>query len=321
MKKQEKLVLIENLLLSHPVGITRTEIASALGVHRSTIGRCIDDLSLYIPIIEDDNKKLTVNKSEYLNNIKLTLHEVFALYLASRLLFLTFNLYSPHIYSSLSKLAASLTRVSPLLGDFIHASAEYLLSQAHTEWKAKIDILEKLTIAWAENRKILIHYHSKKTSELHTYTASIYFIEPYPAGRTIYVFAATDEEAGFRTLRSDRIVKAEMTAESYTIPADFSFKNLFADAWGIWGSGGKAAQVVLKFSARVAERVKETVWHPSQKIICDKAGGLRFMASISEPLEMVPWIRGWGSDCEVLKPVSLRELMKEEAKKLGKMYG
>jgi CRISPR-associated endonuclease/helicase Cas3 len=35
---------------------------------------------------------------------------------------------------------------------------------------------------------------------------------------------------------------------------------------------------------------------------------------------MLPWIRGWGSDVEVLAPESLREVCKDEAQKLMTIY-
>jgi predicted DNA-binding transcriptional regulator YafY len=36
---------------------------------------------------------------------------------------------------------------------------------------------------------------------------------------------------------------------------------------------------------------------------------------------MLNWIRGWGSDVEVLAPESLREVCKDEAQKLMTTYG
>jgi CRISPR-associated endonuclease/helicase Cas3 len=320
MKKQEKLAFIEQLLLAHPAGIKRAEIAKKLGAHPSTVGRCIDDLTRLLPIVEED-KRLFIDKNKYLNNVKLTLHEVFCLYLSSRLLFLTFNRYSPHVYSGMNKLAASLEKTSPLLGGFIRASAAHLYAHAGAAWQEYTSILEKLTLAWAENKKVALCYHSKKADEIHSYTASIYFMEPYPAGKTIYLFAKTHEDSILRTFRADRISDVEILSESYTIPADFDFTSLFSNAWGIWDSGHKTEVVKLRFSARVAERVRETVWHPSQTLKPEKSGGLVFSAAVSEPLEMVPWIRGWGSDCEVLAPASLREFMREEAEKMGAMYG
>jgi len=41
---------------------------------------------------------------------------------------------------------------------------------------------------------------------------------------------------------------------------------------------------------------------------------------ISNPLEVTPWIRGWGPDVEVLEPESLRNEFKAWAGQLFKIY-
>jgi len=42
---------------------------------------------------------------------------------------------------------------------------------------------------------------------------------------------------------------------------------------------------------------------------------------VAEPQEMLPWIRGWGADVEVLEPEDLRERMMGEARRLARVYG
>ncbi|NMC13604.1 MAG: WYL domain-containing protein, partial [Chloroflexi bacterium] len=80
-------------------------------------------------------------------------------------------------------------------------------------------------------------------------------------------------------------------------------------------------EVELRFSKQVARRVLESRWHPSEKITEQKDGSLMWCASIAEPQEMLPWIRGWGADVEVLKPEQLRETLKNEVEKMAGLYG
>ena len=50
-------------------------------------------------------------------------------------------------------------------------------------------------------------------------------------------------------------------------------------------------------------------------------GSLIWRAKVAEPQEMLPWIRGWGADVEVLEPEDLRERMVGEARRLAEAYG
>jgi predicted DNA-binding transcriptional regulator YafY len=78
---------------------------------------------------------------------------------------------------------------------------------------------------------------------------------------------------------------------------------------------------VLKFHPRVAYRVQESRWHRSEQPLEELENGyVIWRAKIAEPKEMLNWIRGWGSDVEVLAPESLREVCKEEAQKLIEIY-
>jgi CRISPR-associated endonuclease/helicase Cas3 len=66
--------------------------------------------------------------------------------------------------------------------------------------------------------------------------------------------------------------------------------------------------------------VRETRWHPSQRIEELADGYLLWRAQIAEPREMLPWIRGWGADCEVVEPAELRERVAEEYRRAAEVY-
>jgi len=80
-------------------------------------------------------------------------------------------------------------------------------------------------------------------------------------------------------------------------------------------------EVVLKFHPRVAHRVRETRWHRSEQVEEQPDGSLLWRARVAEVQEMLPWIRGWGADCEVLEPQELREMLMGEAKAMAELYG
>jgi len=86
------------------------------------------------------------------------------------------------------------------------------------------------------------------------------------------------------------------------------------NAWGIMG-GEEVVEVRLRFSAGVAYRVRESNWTGVVSMEEVQDGGCVLTFRVTHTLEMVPWIRGWGPDCEVLAPAALRAQITEDMRK------
>jgi len=84
--------------------------------------------------------------------------------------------------------------------------------------------------------------------------------------------------------------------------------------------GDTPTPVRLRFSPQVTRRVKESVWHPSQVLEDCDDGGCILSVRVAMPLEMKPWIRGWGCDVEVLEPEELRTEIAGEARRTAEVY-
>ncbi len=179
--------------------------------------------------------------------------------------------------------------------------------------------LERLTLAWAELRKVRV-WHRHDDEAVYEYTFAPYFIEPYAVGQTTHVIGLRQPPGEVRTFKVERLERVELLHETYEIPPDFDPRAFLRSAWGIWFTEGKPVRVVLQFAGRVARRVKETRWHPSQEMLDLPGGGVRWQAEISEPRVMLPWIRGWGTDVEVVEPEEVRDLMRRESQKTAQLY-
>jgi CRISPR-associated endonuclease/helicase Cas3 len=123
-----------------------------------------------------------------------------------------------------------------------------------------------------------------------------------------------------RTFKIERIKSVRILDETYTIPEDFDPRERLADAWGIWYTEAEPVEVVLRFHPRVAHRVRETEWHASQQLEEQADGGLIWRAEVAEPQEMLPWIRGWGADVEVLAPEGVREDLTQNVRRMTRLY-
>lgn len=319
--KTDRLLKMEALLLANPQGLTQAEIARRLGVDRSVIHRNLYNFQKIYPTIEYEDGRITLDRSAYLVKVSFTLHEATALHLASRLLATRMDKHNPHAASALRKLGIALEKLAPRISTHLKQSAEVMDDATQWQDPRYIDVLEKLTLAWAELRKVKVWHRSDKAGKVFEYLLCPYFIEPYAVGQTTHLISHDEALSKMRTLKIERIERVELTQDHYKIQSDFDPRYLLADAWGIWYTTSDPIEVTLKFHRNVSERLKETRWHRSEEKTELEDGSILWKAKVAEPLEMIPWIRGWGADCEVLGPEDLREILMGEAKAMAEIYG
>jgi predicted DNA-binding transcriptional regulator YafY len=319
--KAARLRLIEDLLLAHPEGLTQAEIARSLEVNRSTVYRYLPDLPQHIYIDDMDGCRWKIDRQAYLVNVRFNLNEAMAIHLATRLLATRMDRSNPHAASALHKLGLALQSLAPLISRYVSRSALKMQSMDQKQDPVFLDVLQKLTIAWAEGKKVKVWHRSDKSHEIKTYTYATYYIEPYAIGQSTYVFGFSEPPDAIRTFKIERIEKVEILSEPYTIPDTFDPFELLSDAWGIWFTNEEPEQVTLLFHQRAAQRVGETRWHRSEQVEFQEDGRLLWRALIDEPREMLPWVRGWGADVEVIEPDWMRDELIKEIQEMAVLYG
>jgi predicted DNA-binding transcriptional regulator YafY len=149
-----------------------------------------------------------------------------------------------------------------------------------------------------------------------------YLLEPSGIGFTTYVIGHVDPPGALRTFKLERIQEASLTDQLFTIPTDFSGLDVLQSAWSII-YGEALIEIVLRFHPSVVDRVLETQWHTSQHTQRDpeKPGYLIWSVQVADTVDIMPWIRGWGADVEVLAPEELRQEVAGEAARLARIYG
>jgi CRISPR-associated endonuclease/helicase Cas3 len=316
--KAARIIEIEALLIEHPEGLTQTAIAQRLGVNRSTISRNLADVQA--PIYEA-NGRLHLDRKGYLLNLRFSLHEALSVHLAARLLAANLDRQNAHAASALRKISQALRPLAPQISAHIAGSADVIDELASYDNPTSMRVLETITDGWAGGCKVRVWHRKAPADPLSSYILSPYYIEPGAWGRSTYVIGLREPPGEVRTFKIERIEQAELLKERYSIPANFDPFRLLADAWGIWYTEEAPVEVVLKFSQRVAARVQETHWHRSQRVEPQPDGSLVWCGRVAAVQEMLPWIRGWGADVEVLEPVELREEMKKAVRAAAKNYG
>lgn len=298
--RAERLIKMEQLYLQR--AYSDTEMAERLSVDRSTAFRDRGLLSTRVQFNEVRPGHWQIDKRNYLSNVRLTLFEALALYLAGKRMARHTYLSQPHVVSALEKLAITL----PAL---MTKQLQKASTSVHNQRKDKdrLAVIEKLAIAWSESRKAELTYFSLRAQAPLMHVFSIYLIEPAIWSEGIYVIGYSDTHRKVITLRAERIQEAHVLLTLFEIPKDFSLTPRLNDAWGIWTGPDAPVQVRLRFSAgTAARRVQETTWHGSQEIVVEPDGGCVLLVRVGNTTEMKPFIRQWGPDCEVLEPQALR---------------
>ncbi|CAG1014433.1 hypothetical protein ANRL4_05211 [Anaerolineae bacterium] len=307
----------EILYNAPPAGLAMKDIAKRCGVDRSTIWKDIRALLANGVPIWDDSGHYSILRERYITSVRLNVHEATALFLAARLLTRYSDTNHPHVARAIEKLAAAMPK--DMMQTHIRLAAGVV--RTRRDHPDLTRVLERLTEAWAERKRIRLWQKSKEADPAQARLFDPYFIEPSGVGYSLYVIGWDHFRNDLRTFKIDRLARVEVTSERFTPREDFDPYRYLHNAWGInWGSG-EEIEVRLQFPpGRVADRVRESEWHYSQKLENLQDGGCVLSVKVGSTLEMKPFIRQWGADCVVLSPEVLRREIAEEMRQAAKNY-
>jgi predicted DNA-binding transcriptional regulator YafY len=295
-----RILKVQTLLQGNPRGLTPAEIARRTGVNTRTSYRDIKALeAMNVPIYEVD-RRIVIDPNYFVQPVKFTLREAMALLMGVRLMHRHADEADPDVSDAFSKLAAVLP--APV-AEFVHATVRQMAQRPPNPVYSRV--FQTITLGWAGRKVVRIWYPSSEGG-VKPRDIEPYFLEPSLIGHSAYVVARDTDLQQMRTFKLERIVRAQPTTRTYTIPKEFDISVYLEKAWGIFHSG-EPVEVRLRFYPPAAARVKESVWHPSQRLTEASDGSVEMSVTVAGTVEITPWILGWGDAVEVLAPVDLRE--------------
>lgn len=316
MTKRIDMEELKRLYAQSSYGLTDMELAEKFGVDRTAIYKCRLKLEAGdVPLTQTERGRYKLDREKFISHIRVNQSQAMVLYLATRHLSRNTRLAKQTVQDALDKLALALYK--PMTERLVKAAANVI---PPPDSEIREALLKQLIEAWMEQSKIRIWYRSLKSDQVRVHGVSPYLIEPSPWSDSIYFIGYSDVTESLIPFKIERIEKAMLTSEPF-IAYEGDEDTLFDFAWGIWHSEKPPDIVKLRFTGREAtRRLQESIWHPLQKIEPQDDGSYLWSAPISEWREMLPFVRSWGSDVEVLAPKALRLELMREAKRLVQLY-
>ena len=323
--KGERVAQLELILRSHPEGLRKSDIARRLGVHRSTIGRYIEELKQYSRVYEDKNLiKIIPNPDE--EPLALSVYESLALNMGVEMLLKNSEFRTPHLASGLRKIAMGMQSYAPKVSGNIMSIADQIESEVSSGSTRQNEILEVLIDAWVSGRIVRItHLHDagdqggqmEEETELAPYF--IGFVETEKGRNPVTVTGRLRHTTEIMTLDISQIRSVAILNETYTIPDNLkAFRRMESPAEPEYVVD--TIPLVMLVRQKSALNSFDTLSHgkidtqkqPDGTRIC------RFEAENS--IELILRIIQCGDAVEILEPASFRTKFRDYLENILRIY-
>ena len=243
--------------------------------------------------------------------VQLTEGELFALVVAEKALqqYRGTSFEKP-LLSALKKMEQSLPDTISLNLDDIDQTISF---RTRAEPILDLAIFEALAKATASHQQLRLSYrkpgHKRPEQRV---------VDPYHLANINgewFVFAYDHLRHDIRTFVPARIKAVERTGKSFQRHAGFSLDARLRGSFGVQSGEGQF-EVVIRFTERAADYIREKKWHDSQRQRELKGGGLELRLSLSSQVEVQRWVLSWGGDAVVIKPPELVDSVRRAARRI-----
>jgi len=172
------------------------------------------------------------------------------------------------------------------------------------------DVLAKAT---AGHKQVQLAYRKPGQSQ-----PELRVIDPYHLANINgewFLFAYDHLRKDIRTFVPARVKAAKLTGKTFVRSAKFSLERRLRDSFGVHSGHGEFA-VVIRFSAEVADYIREKKWHESQHLSELKGGGVELRLKLSSLTEVQRWVLSWGGNATVVKPKELDDAVRSAARRI-----
>lgn len=168
-----------------------------------------------------------------------------------------------------------------------------------------------------KRRSIAIVYNSPAHAEQTTRNVNPYHLMNYVG--TWHLIAYCHLRKEIRDFKVNRIAEALMLEDEFSLPKNFNFPKYFQSSFGLY-KGKTAKEITIRFAPETSKWVSDQIWHKDQVAKFLNDGSLELSFPVANFSEISREILKHGSGVKVIKPDSLAQMIKAEAKKIAKLY-
>lgn len=296
--------------------LSTKEMAQLVGKDQRTCERYIKELEeSYLPIWRDGTKYYLNTDDGYLP-FYLSRKKINLLYIS----LISFSAFGRDLNLISEILEQIEGLVSPRDKDLLDSIKENLIvkrryeiisNQSYSSYEIFMLLLE----AFTKKRSVKIKYRTKKKD-------SYRIIDVYGfclAKETYYINAYCHKNDKILMFRIDRITECSLEDIYYEISGDFNLKEYYKYTWEVEKSKEPFDFEIL-FCGISVNNIRERKWCENQQIIEKCEGSIIFKGKTSSNIEFRKWILSFGSEAKIIKPLWLKEKIKEELKKAIELY-
>ena len=167
-------------------------------------------------------------------------------------------------------------------------------------------------------RPVTLRYKSFKSRTAKDINVHPYFLKQYNS--RWYLLAAPDGYDNIATYALDRILTVSLWKAKYR-PSNVDFDELFADTIGVTlNPDDKVERVVLKIAAKRYPYVETKPFSERQRIVKKEDDSVTISFPMKVNFELISEILSFGSDIEVVEPLSLRKEISRQIAILANNY-
>lgn len=166
---------------------------------------------------------------------------------------------------------------------------------------------------------VLITYHPFDFKDPYTHPLSPYLLKEY--NKRWFLVGYNHERERIEVLALDRIKNIEQSEVAYHRTASFNAQRYFQDIIGLTiPEEGKVEEVLIRVTPQQGPYLDTKPLHPSQELVEKGEADWLFRLYLIPNYELESKLLALGERVEVLKPLSLRERMKERVERTRRLY-